>query len=117
MHVRIVQGGQGGQKHTVKEPPKKWEQQGCEVLLDAREAQVVWMRTVQRSTTQSWVKVHNRHHKNAEKNPCSHADVACCGGVTAWDIQDVGCGKLISKEGEGVSVCCLLKSVEVCRRR
>ena len=27
-------------------------------------------------------------------------------------MLDVGCGKLISEEGTGVSVCCLLKSVE-----
>ena len=46
-------------------------------------------------------------HRN---NPCSHADLAGCGGETEWDILDESCGELIGKEGEGVSVCCLLCS-------
>ena len=43
-------------------------------------------------------------------SPCSHAIVAV--EVTLNGTPRSGCGKLISKEGEGVSVCCLLKSAE-----
>ena len=58
--ARIVQGGQGGKAHP-SEGTKKWEQQGCEVLLDAREAQVTRMRTSQRSSFQCWVKLQSSH--------------------------------------------------------
>ena len=47
--------------------------------------------------------------KERRNYPGSHADLAGCEGETEWDIPDVGCCKLISKEGEGVSkkvACC-----------
>ena len=60
-----MQGGKGRKAHLVK-GQKRWEQQGCEVLLDAREKQVIQMRTSQRSASQWWVNLHSRHHRNAE---------------------------------------------------
>ena len=65
------------------------------------------MRKGHRSGTRCWVKQQSRHHKNAET---AHADLAGSGGE--WGTPDVGCGKLISREREGVSASCLLKSVE-----
>ena len=53
-------------KKTHREGTKKWEQQRCEVLLVASEAQVVWMRMLQRSATQFQVNLQSRHHKSAE---------------------------------------------------
>ena len=41
-------------------------------------------------------------------SPCSHAELAGCGSDTEWDVPDVACCKLIGKEGEGVSACCVL---------
>ena len=43
-------------KKTHSEVTKKWEQQCCEVLVVTKEAKVVWMRTLQRTATQCWVK-------------------------------------------------------------
>ena len=54
------------------------------------------------------MKLQSRHHTSAENNPCSHADLPGCGGDTERDIPDAGCCNLISKEGEGISECCVL---------
>ena len=64
VQARMVQGGQGG-RTTQSEGTKKWEQQGCEVLLVAGEAQALWMRTLS--------------PQERRNNPCSHADLARCG--------------------------------------
>ena len=40
--------------------------------------------------------------------PGSHADLAGFEGETERNVVDVGCCKLIGKEGEGVYNCCLL---------
>ena len=42
--TRIVQGGRGAKAHLSK-GQKRWEQQGCEVLLDGREGQANWTMT------------------------------------------------------------------------
>ena len=51
-HTTVSKKGGQGEQQTHSEWTKKWEPQGCEVLLVVREAQVVWMRTLQRSATQ-----------------------------------------------------------------
>ena len=63
--ARTVQGGEGGKAHLLT-GQKEWEQQGWEVLLDAKEAQVDWMRTSQGSASQCWVKLWSRQNRSAE---------------------------------------------------
>ena len=103
-----MQGGQGEHKHTLQRT-RKWERQGWEVLPVAGEAQAVWVRARQRPGTRLLGETAPQQRRDSL---CSHADVAGCGGDTERDIRDVGCGKLISKESEGVSASCLLKSAE-----
>ena len=98
--ARFVQGGKVWKAHKVK-GQKSGSNQGCEVLLDAREAQVTRMRTSQRSSSQ---RCESRHHWRAGTTEGSHADLGACGGETEWDTPDVGCCRPIGKKGEGVSV-------------
>ena len=71
------------------------------MLLDAKEAQVTRRGTSQRSASSVLGETVASAPRERRNYPGSHADLAGCGGEIEWDIPEVGCCKLIGKEGEG----------------
>ena len=61
------------------------------------------MRTSQRSASQCWAKLQSQHRRSAETTQAA---------MLIWLAMEVklnvGCCKLIRKEGEGISECCVL---------
>ena len=88
------------------------EQQGRETRLVTREARAdrkKWGHKLGISPQGERAEPPPEEHRN---KPSCNAVLAGCGSETEWEVLQVGCGNLISKDSEGISRECGLEPNE-----